>query len=110
MQKSYLSSSNKNLSTIKQDINTFLPDSILSKNIRIPDSLSAHGRFDGGPDQFARIWCSTRFRGGATIKGQLNIPKKDYDLNVDLSGLILKIIEQDSFWAKWTCMQWLREI
>ncbi len=39
--------------------------------------------------------------GGAVIKGQLNIPKKEYDLNADLSGFDLgKLLYQDSLLGK----------
>ena len=39
--------------------------------------------------------------GGAGIKGQLNIPKKQYDLNVDLSAFDLgKLLYQDSLLGK----------
>ena len=91
----------KNLYTLKQDINLFLPDSIISKNIRIPDSLSAHGRFDGSLDQFNIDMVLNSGFGGANIKGQLNIPKKEYDLTADLSGFDLgKLLYQDSLLGK----------
>ena len=91
----------KKLATLKQDINIFLADSILSKNIRIPDSLSAHGRFDGSLDQFTTDMALNSGFGGARIKGQLNIPKKKYDLNADLSGFDLgKLLYQDSLLGK----------
>jgi hypothetical protein len=91
----------KNLSTLKRDINIFLPDSILSKNICMPDSLSVHGRFDGSLDQFNTDMALNSGFGGAGIKGQLNIPKKEYDLNVDLSGFDLgKLLNQDSLLGK----------
>ncbi len=87
----------KNLSTSKQDINSFLTDKIIPKNIRIPESLSAHGRFDGSLDQFNVDMALNSGFGSAGIKGQLNIPKKEYDLNVDLSGFDLgKLLYQDS--------------
>jgi translocation and assembly module TamB len=91
----------KNLSTLKQDINSFLPENTVPKNIRIPDSLSVRGRFDGSLDQFNVDMALNSSFGGAGINGQLNIPKKQYDLNADLSGFDLgKLLSQDSLLGK----------
>ena len=91
----------KNLSTSKDDINRFLSENAVPKNIRIPDALSVHGRFDGGLDQFnVDIALNSSF-GRAGVKGQLNIPKKQYDLNADLSAFDLgKLLSQDSLFGK----------
>jgi translocation and assembly module TamB len=91
----------KNLTTVEQDIYSFLPEKIIPKNLRIPDSLSAHGRFDGNMDQFNVDMALNSSFGGARIKGQLNIPKKQYDLNADLAGFDLgKLLNQDSLLGK----------
>jgi len=91
----------KNLYTVKSDINSFLPENAIPKNIRIPDSLSTHGRFDGSLDQFNVDMALNSGFGGATINGQLNIPKKQYDLNADLSAFDLgKLLSQDSLLGK----------
>ncbi len=91
----------KKLFTLKQDINIFLSDTSLTKNIRIPDSLSVHGRFDGSLDQFNTDMSLNSSFGGARINGQLNIPKKQYDLSADLSGFDLgKLLVQDSLLGK----------
>ncbi|HEY4966122.1 MAG TPA: hypothetical protein VII28_06970, partial [Puia sp.] len=91
----------KNLTTVKQDVNSFLPENTFPQHIRIPDSLSAHGRFDGSLDQFNTDMALNSGFGGAKINGQLNIPKKEYDLNVDLSDFDLgKLLGQDSLLGK----------
>ena len=93
----------KNLTTLKEDINRFLPENTLPKNIRIPDSFSAHGRFDGSLDEFNIDMVSNSGFGEATVKGQLNIPRKEYDLNADLSEFDLgKLLYQDSLLGKLT--------
>ena len=91
----------KNLSTSKQDINSFLQLNIIPKNIRIPESLSAHGRFDGSLDQFNVDMALNSSFGSAGMHGLLNIPNKQYDLNADLSGFDLgKLLYQDSLLGK----------
>ena len=91
----------KSLYTLKQDINRFLPENIIPENIRIPDFLSAHGRFDGSLYQFNADMVLNSSFGGAVVKGQLNIPDKNYDLNADLSGFDLgKLLSQDSLLGK----------
>ena len=91
----------KNLYTLKQDINRFLPENTIPKNIRIPDFLSVRGRFDGSLDQFNVDMTLNSGFGGAGIHGQLNIPNKEYDLNTDLSGFDLgKLLSQDSLLGK----------
>ena len=75
----------KNLHTTKSDINIFLPENTIPKNIRIPESLSVNGRFDGTMEQFQTdISLSSSF-GGAGIHGQLNIKAKQYDFKANLS-------------------------
>ncbi len=91
----------KNLSTSKTDINSFLPEKITPKNIRIPVSLSVNGRFDGSIDQFNVDMTLNSSFGRAGIHGNLNIPNKQYDLNTDLSGFDLgKLLYQDSLLGK----------
>ena len=91
----------KNLSTSKHDINIFLTENTIPQHIRIPESLSVHGRFDGSPDQFNVDMALNSGFGGAGIHGQLNIPNKQYDLNVDLSDFDLgKLLSQDSLLGK----------
>ena len=91
----------KNLTTLKQDINRFLPEKIIPKNIRIPDSLSVHGRFNGSLDQFNVDMALNSSFGRASIKGQLNILKKQYDLDADLAEFDLgKLLYQDSLLGK----------
>jgi hypothetical protein len=91
----------KNISTSKNDINHFLPVDSISKNIRIPDSLSARGRFDGTMNQFSVDMVFHSGFGKAGIKGQLDIPNKKYGLSADLSGFDLgKLLYQDSLLGK----------
>ena len=91
----------KNLYTVKQDINRFLPEKTLPANMRIPDSLSAHGRFDGSLDAFNTDMVLNSNFGGLTIRGMLNIPKKQYDLSADFSAFdIGKLLSQDSLLGK----------
>jgi hypothetical protein len=87
----------KNLSTSNDDLNSFLPENTIPKNIRIPDFLSVHGRFDGRLEQFNLDMALSSGFGNAAVHGQLNIPDKEYDLNADLSGFDLgKLLYQDS--------------
>jgi hypothetical protein len=91
----------KNLYTLKQDINRFLPKNTIPQHIRIPDFLSAHGRFDGSLDQFNVDMVLNSGFGGVAIKGQLNIPEKQYDLTAALSAFDLgKLLSQDSLLGK----------
>ena len=91
----------KNFTTSKHDLNIVLPKNTIPANIRIPDSLSVHGRFDGSIDDFNVDLSLNSGFGGAAVKGQLNIPKKQYDLNADLSGFDLgKLLYQDSLLGK----------
>ncbi len=89
------------LSTSKNDINIFLPENIIPKNIQIPEFLSAHGRFDGSIGQFNVDMALNSSIGGAGIKGQLDISNKQYDLSADLSAFdIGKLLSQDSLLGK----------
>ena len=91
----------KNLTTVQNDINRFLPENTIPQHIRIPDSLSVRGRFDGTLDQFNVDMAINSGFGGAGIKGQLNIPRKEYDLIADLTGFDLgKLLSQDSLLGK----------
>jgi translocation and assembly module TamB len=91
----------KNLSASKSDIISFLPQNTVPGNIRIPDTLSAHGRFDGSLDQFNVDMLFNSGFGNAGVKGQLDIPHKQYDLNADLSEFDLgKLLVQDSLLGK----------
>ncbi len=91
----------KNLTTSKQDVHEFLPENTIPTNIRIPESLSIHGLFDGTLDQFNVDMALSSGFGGADIKGQFNIPKKQYDLNADLTGFDLgKLLSLDSLLGK----------
>jgi hypothetical protein len=91
----------KNLSTSKDDISSFLPEKSFPKNLRIPDSFSLNGRFDGSINQFNVDMALNSGFGKARIQGQLNIPGKQYDLSADLSGFDLgKLLHQDSLLGK----------
>ena len=91
----------KNLSTSKTDLNNILSENTIPKNIRIPEFLSAHGRFDGSINQFNVDLALNSGFGDAGIHGRLDIPNKQYDLNADLSGFDLgKLLYQDSLLGK----------
>ena len=91
----------KNLSSSKADINSFLPAHTLPDSTRIPDFFTAHGLFDGSLDQFNTDMAINSAFGTAAIKGQLDIPHKQYDLTTDLKEFDLgKLLYQDSLLGK----------
>ena len=91
----------RNISTAKVDINSILPEKILPKNIRIPDSLSIHGRFDGSFEHFNVDMVLNSSFGIAGIHGQLNVLDKQYDLSTDLTAFDLgKLLYEDSLLGK----------
>jgi hypothetical protein len=91
----------KNLSTSKRDLNIFLPEKTFRNNIRIPESVSVHGSFVGSLDQFNVDMSLNSSFGRAAVKGELNIPEKQYDLTGYLSAFELgKFLNQDSLLGK----------
>ncbi len=91
----------KNLSTSKNDLSSFLPENTLPNSIRMPDSLSAHGQFDGSTNLFNVDMAFNSSFGKVGIKGELDISHKKYDLNADLSEFdIGKLLYLDSLLGK----------
>ena len=91
----------KNLYTTKPDVYIFLPENTIPGTIRIPDSLSLNGRFDGTVNKFQTDLTLQSVFGEAVIQGQFNIPGKQYDFNAELQGFDLgKFLNEDSLLGK----------
>jgi hypothetical protein len=91
----------KKLYTTKSDIDIFLPKNTIPRSIRIPDTVSLNGRFNGTVNKFQTDITLHSVFGGAGIRGQFNIPDKQYDFNADLQQFDLgKFLIEDNLLGK----------
>jgi hypothetical protein len=92
-----------NLKTSKADIYRFAPVNTLPENIRIPENISARGKFRGTLKNFFVQLHAATSEGDADINGSLDLDRKTYDLTADGRSVDLGyILKQDSLIGKFT--------
>jgi hypothetical protein len=75
----------------------------MPENIRIPESISASGRFTGTTKRFYVQLHTVTSDGNADVKGTLNLDGKSYDLVANTRALDLGyILKQDSVMGRIT--------
>ena len=91
------------LTTSKKDLEILIPTKSLPENLRLPDKLSATGKFTGTVNRFTVALHTQTSSGSADITGSLDLDRKEYDLVADTRLLDLGyILKQDSLMGKIT--------
>ncbi|HEY2348453.1 MAG TPA: AsmA family protein, partial [Puia sp.] len=91
------------LKSSKTDLFRFIPPKSIPDNLRLPESISANGKFRGTTNKFfVKLHLETS-NGVADVHGTLDMNHKNYDLVADTRSLDLGyILKQDSLFGKIT--------
>jgi hypothetical protein len=91
------------LSTSRADLNRLIPARALPDNLRIPEAISANGKFTGTAKRFLIDLHTVTSNGDADIRGNLDLGHESYDLTAATRTLNLGyILKQDSLIGKFT--------
>ncbi|HXB31321.1 MAG TPA: hypothetical protein VNW49_15950, partial [Puia sp.] len=89
--------------TSLKDIHRMIPANSIPDNLRIPESITANGKFSGTIKSFFVQLHTTTSNGMADISGTLDLDRKTYDLKAGTKSLDLGyILKQDSLFGKIT--------
>ncbi|MFI5192957.1 MAG: translocation/assembly module TamB domain-containing protein [Chitinophagales bacterium] len=91
------------LTTSRRDLYRIIPAKSLPQNIRIPEHISANGKFTGTVNRFRLALKTNTSNGNATVTGLLDLDHKSYDLTAKTDAADLGyILKQDSLFGKIT--------
>src|SRR5579863_5164012 len=91
------------LKTSKTDLFRLIPEKSFPQSLRIPESISANGKFRGTANSFFVQLHTETSNGVADVHGTLDMNRKTYDLVADTRSLDLGyILKQDSLMGKIT--------
>ncbi len=95
--KAYYDITIAKLKTSRTDIFRFVPAKSFPENLRIPENISATGKFTGTTKRFLVQLHTETSNGNADVKGTLNLDSKSYNLIANTRALNLGyILKQDS--------------
>ena len=101
--KAFYDISLSKLKTSRKDLFRFIPEKSFPESIRIPESISASGKFRGTTNSFFVQLHTETSNGIADVHGTLDLNRKTYDLVADTRSLNLGyILKQDSLLGKIT--------
>jgi hypothetical protein len=101
--KAFYDISLSKLTTSKKDLYRLIAEKSFPQNLRIPESISANGKFRGTANSFFVQLHAQTSNGVADIHGTLDINRKTYDLVADTKSIDLGyILKQDSLMGKFT--------
>ena len=91
------------LKTSRTDLYRLIPEKSFPENLRIPESISANGKFRGTINSFFVQLHAETSNGVADVRGTLDLNHKTYDLVADTRSVDLGyILKQDSLLGKIT--------
>ena len=89
------------LSTSRSDLTRIIPAKSFPQNIRIPEQITAKGKFTGTASRFHVLLHAVTSSGNADIAGLLDLNRKTYDLTArSQSANLGYILKQDSLFGK----------
>ncbi len=89
--------------TTKTDIDRFVPRGTIPDNLRIPESLSLNGKFNGSFNHFLVQLHMVTDEGSADLTGSMDVNRKTYDLTAHTNSLDLgHILKMDSLLGRFT--------
>jgi TamB, inner membrane protein subunit of TAM complex len=101
--KAYYDITISSLRTSKNDLYRLIPAKSLPESIRLPQNISANGKFTGTVKRFYVQLHTTTSEGSADVKGNLDLDRKTYDLTASTRAMDLGyILKQDSLLGKIT--------
>ena len=101
--KAYYDISLSRLKTSRTDLYRLIPAKSFPENLRIPESISATGKFRGSANSFFVQLHAETSNGVADVRGTLDLNHKTYDLVADTRSVDLGyILKQDSLLGKIT--------
>ncbi len=101
--KAFYDISLSRLKTSRKDLFRFIPEKSFPENLRIPESISASGKFRGTTNSFFVQLHTETSNGVADVRGTLDLNRKTYDLVADTRSIDLGyILKQDSLLGKVT--------
>ena len=91
------------LNTSRTDLYRFIPVKSIPDNIRIPENLSATGKFTGTINRFSLFFHLLTSSGSADVRGSLDLDQKTYDLTAStFSADLGYVLKQDSLFGRFT--------
>jgi hypothetical protein len=91
------------LSTSRADLYRIIPAKSFPQNIRLPERMTASGKFTGTINRFQVVLHASTSNGKADVAGLLDLDHKTYDLTVRTASADLGyILKQDSLFGKIT--------
>ena len=101
--KAYYDITITRLNTTRSDLFRFIPEKSFPDNLRLPENISAAGKFTGTVNRFYVQMHIATNQGNADLRGRLDIEHKTYDLTASTHAVDLGyILKQDSLMGKIT--------
>jgi hypothetical protein len=99
--KAYYNVTLTKLKTTRTDLFRFIPEKTFPENLRLPENISANGKFTGTVNRFITRMHLATDKGNADLNGTLDINHKIYDLTLGTNEADLGyILKQDSLIGK----------